>query len=288
MFVRCPVLVGRRAQTDRFDALLQGAGRRRGGAVFVSGEAGIGKSRLVREFASTARASGLVDLAGRAVATGVPIPLRPFIEVALSVTRRGLLPERSALGPFAPSLGRVLPSWATERPVHDEATSAPVLGEALHSFFRLVAPDGCLLVLEDLHWADPESLAVVEYLCDHVEDSALVVVATLRTGEGPAAWAMADALVARGNAENMALARLDEDEVAAMVRACAPGVPPPGVDRAEGVPLFVEEMLGCGDAGELPRTVIESVRHRVALLDQRSRRVVAAAALPRRRVFEDR
>lgn len=279
VFIRCPVLIGRQEQVGRFAALLGRAAQGRGSAVFVSAEPGVGKSRLVREFVTSARAAGLLDLTGRAVATGTPVPLRAFVEAALSVSRRGLLPEPSALGPYAASLRRLLPGWAPDRPLHDEASSAPVLGEALHSLIRTIAPGGCLMVLEDLHWADPESLAVVEYLCDTVENSALVLVATLRSGEGAAAWGMADALVARGRAQFMPLAPLDREDVEAMVRACGVAGGTVRVDRAEGVPLFVEELLSRPDADEIPRTVVESVRSRVSGLDRGSRRVLTAAAL---------
>ena len=48
-----------------------------------------------------------------------------------------------------------------------------MLGEGVLRLLTTVAPDGCLVVLEDLHWADGESLAVIEYLCDHAAESAL-------------------------------------------------------------------------------------------------------------------
>lgn len=279
VFIRCPVLVGRQEQVERFSALARTAAQGRGSAVFVSAEPGVGKSRLVQEFVTTARAAGLLDVTGRAVATGTPVPLRAFVELALSVSRRGLLPDPAVLGPCAASLERLLPGWTPDRRLHDEASSAPVLGEALHALIRAIAPDGCLVVLEDLHWADPESLAVVEYLCDTVEDSPLVLVATLRSGEGAAAWTVADALVARRRAEFMPLGPLEGDEVEAMARACGAAGSTARLDRAEGVPLFIEELLVSSDVDGIPRTVVESVRRRVSGLDHRSRRVLTAAAL---------
>ena len=82
--VLCPVLVGRDDETSHLQAALAGAQAGRGAAVFLTGEAGIGKSRLVRETARAASARGLGVLTGRAVAGGVPTPFRPFAEALVS------------------------------------------------------------------------------------------------------------------------------------------------------------------------------------------------------------
>src|SRR6188472_157480 len=82
--VLCPILVGRDEEARRLRAALAAAGTGRGSTVFLSGEAGIGKSRLVREIARTAGEGGLPVLAGRAVAGGAPTPFRPFAEALTS------------------------------------------------------------------------------------------------------------------------------------------------------------------------------------------------------------
>src|SRR5262249_58898367 len=91
--VLCPVLVGRDEEARRLRAALAAADAGRGSAVLVTGEAGIGKSRLVRETAHAARERGLTVLAGRAVAGGVPEPFRPFAEALAPAGRPGRLPE---------------------------------------------------------------------------------------------------------------------------------------------------------------------------------------------------
>lgn len=244
MSIRCPVLVGRAAQTGRFTravtTVLTGQG---GTSVLLAGEPGIGKSRLAREFAAGAAEAGFLCLTGRCVPTGAPVPLRPFVEALLALSREDRMPDRAAMGSYGAALGRVLPEWTTAQG-HDRAFSPPVLGEALLRLLRLVAPAGCLLVLEDLHWADPESLAVVEYLCDHAAETALIVVGTLRTGANDATWAMVGAVAVRGSAELVALGPLDHDDVQRMVERCGrPDLGAAVVERASGVPLLVEEML---------------------------------------------
>ena len=70
--------------------------------VLITGEAGIGKSRLVREAGRAAEALGLVVLTGRAVASDVPTPFRPFAEALASAGRAGRLPDGPGLDPFRP------------------------------------------------------------------------------------------------------------------------------------------------------------------------------------------
>ena len=101
----CPVLVGRDEEARRLRAAVAAAGTGCGSTVFLAGEAGIGKSRLVREVVRTASESGLTVLAGRAVAGGAPTPFRPFAEALTSAGRAGRLPASEELGPFRPVLG---------------------------------------------------------------------------------------------------------------------------------------------------------------------------------------
>lgn len=179
--VLCPDLIGRVSELDVLIGLLDGSG-----TGVVLGEAGIGKSRLVRELVGAAQRRGLPVLAGRAVQGNVqPTPYRPLAEAVLSACRRGL-PEAADLLPYRPALGRLIPDWYRPE-LASLAESSVVLGEGV---LRLLAALGSgrpvLLVLEDLHWADPESLAVLEYLADHASEVRLACVVTARPGPGPA------------------------------------------------------------------------------------------------------
>jgi hypothetical protein len=91
--VLCPVLVGRDEEIRYLQAALATAEAGRGGTIFFTGEAGIGKSRLVRETSQAARARGFTILAGRSVAGGVPTPFRPYAEALASAGRAGRLPD---------------------------------------------------------------------------------------------------------------------------------------------------------------------------------------------------
>ena len=228
--VLCPVLVGRDEEARRLQAALAAAGAGRGSAVFLAGEAGIGKSRLVREMVRAAGECGLTVLAGRAVAGGAPTPFRPV-------------------------LGRLIPEWRPPPPAPGE--ESPVfLGEAVLRLLRALAPRaGCVLVLEDLHWADQETLALLEYLADNLAAERVLCLATLRD-EGGEAAALASALAARGSAALLPLGRLDPVAMADMTRACLDAADLPDAlhefvaGRAEGIPFLVEEVLA-GLAGDL-------------------------------------
>ena len=300
------MVVGRAEETRHLDAALAAAGAGRGGTVLVSGEAGIGKSRLVRETARAAGARGFAVLAGRAVAGGVPAPFRPFAEALVSAGRGGL-PDRPELGPFRPALGRLVPGWGpSPRAAGDE--SLVFLGEAVLRLLRVLAPEaGCLLVLEDLHWADRETLALLEYLADNLAAERVLCVGTLRDEEGGGAVGLASALEARGSASVLPVGRLDPAAVARMALACTGAAELPDAvqrcvaDRAEGIPFLVEEVLagligegalterdGSWQASDLaaagvPATFADAVRRRLDGLDADSRQVMGAAAVFGRR-----
>ena len=309
--VLCPVLVGRDEETRRLRAALAAAGAGRGGTVFLVGEAGIGKSRLIRETVREAGKRGLVVLAGRAVAGGVPTPFRPFAEALTSAGRTGRLPGGEELGPFRPILGRLVPEWRSARPEPGE--ESPVfLGEAVLRLLRVIASQaGCVLVLEDLHWADQETLALLEYLADNLAAERVLCLGTLRAetpgASGAEAAALVGALGARGSAVVLPLGRLDPAAVADMARACLDAADLPDevhsfvAGRAEGIPFLVEEVLaglvregalterdGRWRAADLaapavPATFADAVRRRLDAVSAEARQVIGAAAVLGRR-----
>jgi len=304
--VLCPVLVGRAEETRDLQAALTAAKEGRGGTAFVTGEAGIGKSRLARETARAAVELGCTALTGRAVASAVPAPFRPFAEALVAAGRSGRLPGGPAgsaeLEPFLPALGRLVPDWRRAASAADE--SLVYLGEAVLRLLRVLArDDGCLLVLEDLHWADRETLALLEYLADNLAAERVLCVATLREGESGPATGLARALESRGSAVVLPLGRLDTAAAARMAQACVGAADLPEAvqslvsQRAEGVPFLVEEVLagliGNGTLAErdgrwhaddlaesgVPATFAEAVLERLDGLDPDSRHVICAAAV---------
>ena len=254
-----------------------------GATLAVVGEAGLGKSRLAREVAGLARAAGMIVLTGRAVLGPGAGPFRPITEVLLQAMRSGVPADDPGLAPWLPSLAALAPGIVG--PVGGVVgvagqDAAAIRGEALVRVLRWRSgSDPLLLILEDLHWADPETLGIVEYLADNIAADRVLLVATVRD-ESSAALALVRRLHQRGAAALVTLGPLEPDAVEEMIRACAPEADLALVQRvqltAEGVPLLVEEVLA---APGVPATIGETVRSRAAALGPDDRAVLVTAAV---------
>jgi hypothetical protein len=155
-----------------------------------------------------------------------------------------------------------------------------VLAEAVLRLLRhLAGPGSLLLILEDLHWADDATLAVVEYLADHAHEVPVLICVTCRDDEGAG-----PGLTSRLRAPTHRLGRLSDIEVTEMISACAGGSPEtPGAHddvarAAQGLPLIVEDLLGSAGAG-LPRRYADNVLARAERLAPQARRALRLAAL---------
>jgi DNA-binding CsgD family transcriptional regulator len=254
-------MVGR----DRELGALQEAWGIAGQMVVVRGAAGIGKSRLMREFAAWAREAGGIALTGRCSPTAADVPLRPLREALLTAARTGLRPS-AHLTAFLPSLGALVPDWAeTTEGGADRATI--VLAEGLLRLMAEWSTPGSptLLVVEDLHWSDPETLNALEYLADHLVGQPALVVATSRADETGAGVAMIDMLKARRAATLIEVGALDRTQSEAVLREClgVEEVPADLVDavvaRSDGIPFFIEELLATALADPTGRVVPSSI-----------------------------
>lgn len=301
----CPSVIGRDREILEVTAALHGAAESRGSARFLVGEAGIGKSRLVRETIAAAQDLRMQVLLGRATQSSGTIAFRPFSEALFAYFRDQHLPEAPELEPFRGSLSRLVPQWrqGDQRKADD---SVVMLAEAILRLLRVVARNGgCLLVLEDLHLADPETLSIVEYLSENLGSEPVLLLCSVRSEPG-AAFDLVNALAARRTVAVANLARLGPVDTAAMGRAClsVPDLPEPVralLDaNADGLPFFVEELLaGAVDAGALvadgegwevrgqlepqvPLTFLDSVDRRLASLGDAAQILVNAAVLGRR------
>jgi DNA-binding CsgD family transcriptional regulator len=262
------------------DALARAAAGH-GGLVFITGEPGIGKSRLVREVTDDARDAGALIVTGRAVPAGSGTPYRPLTEALLQTLRDRPPPADGELEAWLPVLQAILPGVGT--PGQDaHAFASPVArGEAVIRFTRwLGARSGLIITLEDLHWADPDTLAVLEYLADNIGGERVMILATSRDEPASDGAALARRLASRRAATHVSLGRLGADEVERMVRASVIGADDELVVRAQltadGVPFLVEEVLA---SPGVPESFAESVRARLAVFAPDERRVLEAAAL---------
>ncbi|MER7486101.1 AAA family ATPase [Streptomyces sp. NPDC126497] len=263
MHATSPTVIGRAGEMQDLEKAVQRGREHRGTTVFVVGEPGIGKTRLVDHVAGRARNSTTV-LRGRCSGTGATIALRPLAEALLSLDRTGATPRDPELRPYRVALSTLVPQWREHSGPH-QPESLIVLAEAtLRLLASIGREQGCLLVLEDLHDADAESIAVTEYLMDNLAGLPVTLFATLRPDDGPALD-----LAYQGRNRNVGriieLQPLAAQDVAELTAAClgtpVSAVPSPVVQRiqrdADGIPLTVEELLnGMITARALQRTAV--------------------------------
>jgi DNA-binding CsgD family transcriptional regulator len=299
-------VVGRSAELAALREAWDSASTGRGGVHFVVGEAGIGKSRLIRVIASDARRQGCPVLSGRAVQAPTPAAYRPLTEALASVVRAGAPAIGAELGPFRATLGRLVPHWRVDQPAAPDESLLAVAEGVLRFLTATAGDHGALLVLEDLHWADPETLTILEYLADNLAAQRVLCLVSVRDDERSAGLELAWSLHARRVSRVLQVAPLREEEVAAMVASCL-GAATIHDDvlafaaRADGVPFVVEELLAAalacralvpqdgtwrvspGVDAVVPLTLAESMRRRVARLGTHGRAVLVAAAVLGRR-----
>jgi DNA-binding SARP family transcriptional activator len=271
------------------------AGERRRG-VFISGEPGIGKTRLAAEIAEHAREQGGVALYGRCD-DGLSAPAQPFAEALGAYAAACPVDElRVQVGSRAGDLVGLLPVLAERLPGILESAPAEPDIERLRTLEAVAALLGAageaapvLLVLDDLHWADDLSLLLVRHLLRADVPMRLLVVATYRDTEPSRSALLGEVvtgLARRPEVARLDLAPLNEPEVAAMLAHSGRRASLAGRVRevTDGNPFFVREVIAAlvedGDPGAAatPRAR-DLVRWRIARLPNGTADVLVAAAV---------
>jgi predicted ATPase len=213
-------VVGRDLEIAALHDALERATGGQGSVIFLVGEPGIGKSRLAQVLAAHAAGRGVPVLRGRAVSSPAPLPYRALAEALCGAVRSGVVwGDAPGLTPFRPILGWLVPEWRGDEP--RVADSVMALAEAVLRLLRVAASHrGCLVVLEDLHWADPETLRIVEYLADNLVSERVLCLVTVRDERPSAGLELARVLHARRVSRVFELSRLGRQEVAEMVGSC--------------------------------------------------------------------
>ena len=185
-------LVGRDAELGRLlalldDALLVVPGAGRAAGALVSGDAGIGKSRLVSEVSAIAVAKGVTVLCGHCAEIGDSVPYLPFADALRGVR---LPPGKAARLAEAvrkrPVLARLLPdgSGSQEDEEHRAGLAREqMFGAVLGLLAELAADAPVLLILEDLHWADASTRDLLTFLSRMLDRERVAMVLTYRTDD---------------------------------------------------------------------------------------------------------
>ena len=261
--------VGRDAERAALESALESALAGDGRAVWIVGEAGIGKTRLVREFVADCAARGVRVTAAAAVAHGRYVPLLPVLALYRDYFGIGELDVPAvARERIATKMLSLDPAFAGELPLLFEFLGVPDpdrppepvnARERQRLLLALVARtvkarsrhEAAVLVLEDLHWIDDASGVFVDALAAAVAGTRTLLVGTCRP-EHDAAWARAEPHVQHSlgpldadRATELLTQLLGRDEsldgLETMIRA-----------RAGGNPFFIEEIVGAlADSGHL-------------------------------------
>src|SRR5215831_16747466 len=258
--------------------------------VLVSGEAGIGKTRLCAELRGWHRQRGGRVLLGRAAPQEASIPYAALADT-LRAARRAEPAVWAAARARAEVLWAVAPELAAEASRPEQSADRPVLFEALLDAVDEAAGDGTALwVLDDLHWADDPTWEFVRYAARRVADLALVLAVTYREEEiGPAHpwWPGLVQLKREPSVLCLPLGRLSAADGERIARAVGPALPTDTVamivERGAGTALLVEELASLASRpGRLllvPDIVRATVRERAGRLDPAGRALLEVAAV---------
>ena len=236
-------LVARRAELAMLTGAIEAAKCGRGEVMLLTGEAGVGKTRLLIETQQVAEVRDVLVLKGRAIESGGAY--RPLLEAFARASAP--FADRKELAGVRPILARVLPGWVSDQDVlAPMADPAAVLAEALILLLRAMAAGGAVLLIDDVHWADEDTISVLSYLADSVEQLPLALIMTARTEPLPPDCL--ERLSAVPSMRQLSLRRLTPSEVGEALRAQElPALAPETFDQlvtaVDGLPLVLDEFV---------------------------------------------
>jgi predicted ATPase len=289
-------LVGRNAELARLRGLLSDAAAGRAVTGLVSGDAGVGKSRLVAEAMKIAETSGFTVLCGQCAEIGDSVPYLPFADAF-----RTAPPHIEKAVKARPVLSRLLPDGAGQPREADWAGLArqQMFGAVLSLMSELAAQSPVLLVIEDLHWADATTRHLVTFLARMLHRERVAVIGTYRTDDlhrrhplrGVIAELLRLPLVALVDLGPLSAASLAE------ILSDVPNAPGPLsaatvnslVERADGNAYYAEELLtasACTE-GTLPTGLAALLLSRVERVSDAAQQVLRAAAVAGRGAADD-
>jgi len=290
--------VGRADELATLDAAWRHAARGRGTLLFVSGEAGIGKSRLVGEFAA-----GVAAQRGRAIFGETSNPQAYPYEPIVDALRRGLtLIAESSIEPvwlgvladILPELRGAFPDLPVPGPLDAEKARTRLFEAMARTIERLAKARPLMLVLEDVHWADPATLDALETLTRRLYAAPVLIVAVYRSSEvlpGQPLAKLRRRLQTQRAATALELHALQPGDIDRLLEKTANANGPEGLSasifaRSEGNPLFVGMLLrNYLESGALagnadgPASINDTILARAGTLDGASRMLVETASV---------
>jgi DNA-binding CsgD family transcriptional regulator len=300
-------LVGRDGELARMLGLLDDAASGRAVAALVSGDAGVGKTRLVAEVTDLAAERGFTVLSGHCAELGESVPYLPLADALRDATRApGAAPGVLEALAGRPVLGRLLPEGGTGQPDGGEGAGIArqqMFGAVLGLLAELAEIRPVLLILEDLHWADTSSRDLVTFLSRVLHRERVALIGTYRSDDlhrrHPLRPVVAElqrlpsvTLLQLGPLDPAALA----EHLAALAQTGAAGLDATAMNsivaRAEGNAYYAEELLAASadelaDGQALPAGLAALLLSRVERLSDAAQRVLRTAAVTGRRADDE-
>ena len=284
-------MVGRDDSLGVLRAAIRRASAGQPSVLIVTGETGVGKTRLVRELIATER---VTLLGGSCVPmAGDPLPFAPLTQALRRLDRTGTLNlQLERLPELARLVPGLVPAKATRTADLAAASQLGLFQSVLDLIDRLGASAPVLHVVEDVHWADQSTLDLVRFLATNLTNERAVLLLTVRADAvvpaTPLALWVAE-LARLENAERIELQRLDHEDTARLVRQVAgdsadPELVETTLARSAGNPLFAEQLVmqAMQDPGHpalLPATLHELLHARVHALPGETQSVLRSAAV---------
>jgi DNA-binding CsgD family transcriptional regulator len=286
--------IGRAGELAALDHALAGARAGHATFVLVSGEPGMGKTRLLGEFERVARSRGWAVANVRVSATDGAPAFWPWRQVVRHWVETEDSPQlRAAIAEHGAGLTRIVPELGgTDPPVRVDAEERFT---AFSRFGRLLADaagQGMVLLLDDLHWADADSLSLLAGVVDQVRDSRLLVVGAFRPRElaEHASGPELRRLVGRHPSGStitlggFTSAEIDVDLHALLGQRQPPSVVAAVAERTRGNPLFIREISRLLEAGlpldaHLPDVIREVIGQHLDALPPSCRSALAVGAV---------
>jgi predicted ATPase len=290
-----PPLVGRSEELTRLQAVWRRLAETGPRLVVLSGEAGIGKTRLAEEFVRWANGAGSVSAAARAYAAEGSLafsPVAAWLRSPLVATRLEHLPEvwLRDVARLVPEVLITYPALPDPGPLTGPAEREHLFEALAHTMLlrpsASASPGPLVLFLDDLQWCDRDTLEWLRYLLRPERNAHLLLIGTLRSDEradNPHLLSLLTALARDGQLVEIALERLNREETAALVTRLASADLDASalgriVQETQGNPLFVVESLRPAvDTAGTP-TIQILIAARLARLSPRAREVADVAA----------
>ena len=291
-------LVARAAELAALRAAVERAASGEAATVVVSGDAGVGKSRLVEELMRTARDDGALVLLGRCVDVGEgELAYAPIAGALRSLAAQIEEAELEAvLGPARGELARLVPELAgpdSAPPVGSAAFGrARVFELLLGTLGRLGQRRPVVLVVEDLHWADGSTRDLLRFLVRAVTAERLALIVTYRSDDLHRAHVLRPYLAELrrdARVQHVELQPFSRAEFSDHIAAIVDALPSPTTldrlyERSEGNAFFTEQLLAAAGAAELPDSLREALTVQLDRLSPGAQRLVRVLAAAGRRV----